>query len=588
MTQDFSIRLKSGLFEGARYYKDKIKKDFEVRLLYNPNIMAENQWIKNYPEGIDWKAELSGAPLYRLLDESAKRFPDNILINFLGKKYSFAQIENMVNRAAEGFRKLGVKKGVKVGLFLPNTPHFIISYYAILKAGGTVVNYSPLYALPELEHQLKDSETEIMVTLNLEVLYPKIEELLERGGLKKIVIGTMSEVLSFPKNILFPLLKSKEIAEVKDDEKHISWSQLLDNDSISCLEHIDPTEDIAVLQYTGGTTGVPKGAMLTHDNLYINAQQCGLWFADLEDGVEKMMGVLPFFHVFAMTTVMNFSVLKGAEIIMLPRFELEKTIKAIDKNKPTLMPGVPTMFTAINNFKDIDKYDLSSVKSCISGGAGLPVKVKSRFEEMTGCKLIEGYGLTETSPVACANPFFGMNKAGSIGVPFPQTIIEIEDIENRGKFLPVGEKGEICITGPQVMKGYWQNESATKEDMDESGRFRTGDIGYIDADGYVFIVDRLKEMIIAGGFNIYPRNVEEAIYTHEAVLEVAVIGIKDEYLGQAIKAFVALKPDAELGEEELQDFLRDKIGKHEIPDFVEFRDELPKTMIGKISKKDLA
>ncbi len=548
--------------------------------------MHEYPWVKHYPEEIDWNQPVEPHPVYKILDDTAARFPDNCALDFLDKRYSYRQLQELVEKAAAGFRSIGVENGTKVGLFLPNTPHFVISYFAILKAGGIVVNFSPLYSVRELKYQLEDSETEIIITLNLEALYPKAKELLGHGRLRKLIIGNMPEILPFPKNLLFPFVKRKEIADVKWDDDHIKWQDLLAHPPSSDNPQTSP-DSIAVIQYTGGTTGTPKGAVLTHHNVYTNAVQTGLWFGALEDGGEIMLGVLPFFHVFAMTAVMNFSMLKGARLIMHPRFELKHVLKDIDRKKPTLMPGVPTMFSAIINHPKLAEHNLSSLKACISGGAPLPVEVKQRFEKLTGCSLIEGYGLTETSPVVCANPLYGKNKAGSIGLPLPQTIVEIEDMENRGQFLGIGEKGELCVRAPQVMQGYWQKPDETAAVLDEAGRLRTGDIAYIDKEGYVFIADRLKELIIAGGFNIYPRNVEEAIYLHDAILEAAVVGIPDPYRGQTVKAFVALKDGAKLDAAELKEFLQDKLGRHEIPTHIEFRDELPKTMIGKISKKDL-
>src|SRR5680860_1412832 len=343
---------------------------------------------------------------------------------------------------------------------------------------------------------------------------------------------------------------------------------------------------VAVLQYTGGTTGLPKGAMLTHKNLYVNAEQCRRWFVDLDEGHETNLGVLPFFHSFGMTVSMNLGVLTGSRILLVPRFELEPVLKLIQDKRPTLFPGVPTMYTGINGYPQVGKYDLSSIKFCISGGAPLPLQVKKNFEALSGCALVEGYGLSETSPVATCNPMTGTSKEGSIGIPFPDTRIEIHSVEDPDQTVPQGERGEICIAGPQVMIGYWNRP----EDTDEvfSGEFlRTGDVGYMDEEGYTFIVDRIKDLILAGGYNVYPRTVEEAIYQHPAVAEVTVIGIPDEYRGESPKAFISLREGQSLEEQELLDFLKDKLSKIEMPREIEFRDELPKTMIGKLSKKEL-
>ena len=548
--------------------------------------MAEHIWLKNYPKGVDWHGPIPVKPLYALLDSAVARFPQQPCIDFLGRIYKYDELDDLVNRATSGFQKLGVEKGIKVGLFLPNCPQFVIAYYAILKAGGTVVNYSPLYAEPELLQQIEDSQTDFLVTLNLAALYPKAQTMLEQSRLNALVVGTMSEVLPFPKNLLFPLVKHRDVIRAPNDSSHIPFEELLNNDGHHEPAAIDPGKDLAVLQYTGGTTGVPKGAMLTHANIYTNTVQCGGWFPDLEPGAERIMGVLPFFHVFAMTAVMNCSIYLGGMMIMHPRFELDAVLKDVHKKKPTLFDGVPTMFTAINGHPKLKDFDLTSIKACISGGAPLPIEVKQRFEERSGCRLVEGYGLTECSPVATCNPFTGALKPGSIGLPMPGTVIEIVDRDDPHKVLPQGETGEICISGPQVMAGYWQREDATREVIVD-GLLRTGDVGYMDEDGYTFIIDRIKDLILVSGFNVYPRNVEEAIYEHPAVEEVTVIGVPDEYQGQAVKAFVKLKHAQSMTPDELGAFLKAKLGHHEIPKHIEFRDILPKTMIGKLSKKEL-
>jgi long-chain acyl-CoA synthetase len=548
--------------------------------------MSEQIWLKSYPEGVDWNAELPEKPLYTLLDDAVSRFGERPAIDFLDRKYSYREVGELVARAARGFQDIGVAKGTKVGLFLPNCPQFIVAYYGILKAGGTVVNYSPLYAEEELLHQIEDSHTDIMVTLNLTALYPKMQAMLERSRVKKLIVGTMSEVLPFPKNLLFPLVKRKEIAKVPEDAAHQSFKQLLNNDGDYRPIEVEPREDIAVLQYTGGTTGVSKGAMLSHAALYANTLQTAIWDTHGTEGEERMLGVLPFFHVFAMTVVMNLSIHRGAEIIMHPRFELEAVMKDIVKKRPTMMPGVPTMYTAISNHPDITELDVSSIRVCLSGGAPLPVEVKQKFEQLTGARLVEGYGLTECSPVATANPFEGVPKGGSIGLPVPGTEIIISDREDPEKLMPQGESGEICIKGPQVMSGYWERPEATAETILE-GRLRTGDVGYMDDDGYTFIIDRIKDLVLVSGYNVYPRHVEEAIYQHPEVAEVTVIGIPDDYSGQAVKAFVVLKGDKALTTDELKAFLDQRLGRHEVPKAIEFRDELPKTMIGKLSKKEL-
>ena len=411
--------------------------------------------------------------------------------------------------------------------------------------------------------------------------------LLPKTRLKKLVIGTIAEVLPFPKSLLYPLVKRKEISKVPKDDRHVRFADLTANSGDFAPAEIDPQEDVAVLQYTGGTTGVSKGAMLTHANLMANVQQAYLWNTSMEEGKDVFMAVLPFFHVFAMTSVMNLSIRSGAEMIVHPRFVLDDVMRDIDKKKPTGFQGVPTMYNAMSNHPKIADFDLRSIKACISGGAPLPVEVKAQFEGLAGCTVMEGYGLTESAPSAACNPLEGVNKAGSIGMPLPNTEIVITDREDPHKILGIGEDGEICIKGPQVMKGYWNRPEATADTIVE-GRLRTGDVGYMDEDGYTFIIDRMKDLILCGGFNVYPRHVEEAVYQHPSVEEVTVIGIPDDYRGESPKAFVKLKEGAEpVDEAGMIEFLKERLGKHEIPGEVEFRAELPKTLIGKLSKKEL-
>ena len=547
---------------------------------------SKHPWSSAYPAEIEWGQELPATPLPVLFDEAQALFATRPCVDFLGKKFTYFEIARLVDRAAKGLQSLGVGKGTKVGLCLPNTPYFIVCYYAILKTGAAVVNYNPLYVEQELEHQVQDSHTEIMVTLDLNQIYPKVAALLGRGRLRQVIVCRISDVLPAVKGALFSVLKRSELATIPTDSRHTSFDALIHNDGEMRPSEIDAERDLAVLQYTGGTTGLPKAAMLTHANLAANLAQVRAWFPGLEEGRERMLGVLPLFHVFAMTVAMNLGLTSGAEIILHPRFELKRVLKTIQNKRATLFPGVPTIYSAISNSDDLCKYDLSSLKFCLSGGAGLPLETKRRFEELTGCVLVEGYGLSEASPVVTCNPIAGLSKAGSIGVPLPNTIVEVRSLDDPTRICSPGSRGEICIRGPQVMQGYWQRVEETAETLVD-GCLRTGDVGYMDEEGYIFLIDRLKELIICNGYNVYPRVIEEAIYRHPAVAEVTVIGVPDSHRGEVPKAFVKLREGHSLTEEELKEFLQDKLSRIERPRFIVFRDELPKTLIGKLSKKEL-
>ena len=543
-------------------------------------------WLKSYPKQIDWFQRFKPEPLPGFLDQATAHFPARPATGFFGKTLSYAELRDAVDRATKGLQGLGVGKGTRVGLLLPNCPAFIVFYYAILKAGGTVVGLNPLYAIPELSFQVKDAGVEIVITLDLMATFPKAKALLDEKVVKHLVVERFRDMLPGLKGLLFSLLKRKTVASWKAGSGVIASRDLLNNDGRFLPCDLD-VNGIAALQYTGGTTGTPKGAMLTHANLSINVQQAASWFPGLAvDGEERFLCVIPFFHSFAMTGLMNFAIRKAAQMIMLPRFELKQTLKLIDETRPTIMAGVPTLFNALAKAPDIKSHDLSSLKFCISGGAPLPLEVKRDFERVSGCKLVEGYGLSETSPVTHINPAGGVVKEGSIGLPVPGTIMSLRELGAPENEVPQGQKGEICIFGPQVMKGYWNKPQDTREAF-IGEFFRTGDVAYMDDDGFTYIVDRIKDLILCSGFNVYPRRIEEAIYEHPAVDEVTVIGVPDKYRGEAPKAFVKLRPGEHVTEEELVEFLTARIAKIEMPAEIQFREDLPKTHIGKLSKKEL-
>ena len=550
-------------------------------------------WMKSYPPGVHWDAPLPTAPLQSILESSAARWPDKPALEFMGKRISYRDLDALANRAAKGFQTIGVKPGVHVGLFLPNTPHYVIAFFGVMKAGGTVVNYSPLDAESVLEHKVGDSETDVMVTLDLTALYPQMARLLGKTRLRTLIVGEIAEMSPAPDAVRAGLQAAKQLATVTADASHMTWQALLNNDG-ACEKHpIGPLGDaIAVLQYTGGTTGLPKGAMLTHANL---SAACSQYVETthtqpptMAEGTERILAVLPPFHIYALSVNMMLGIRLGAELVLHTRFDVAAVIKDIVEKKITSFPGVPTMYVSIINYPGIEGLDLSSLKYCASGGAPLPLEVQQRFQKLSGCRLVEGWGMTETSPTGTFTPPHDYARAGSCGLPIPGITIKFADIDNPGRYVAQGERGEICIGGPNVMKGYWKKPDATRESMTSDGFLRTGDVGYMDDDGYVYIVDRTKDMLLCAGFNVYPRTIEEAIYKHPSVEEVSVIGIADTYRGQSPKAFVKLKAGAApVTFDEMKAFLSDKLGKHEMIGALDVRAELPKTPVGKLSKKEL-
>jgi long-chain acyl-CoA synthetase len=550
---------------------------------------ADYPWIGSYPDHVSWDAEIFPQTLPEMFDASVARYAERPCTYFLGASMSYGEIGALTQRVAAGLHASGIAAGTRVGLLLPNCPYFIAFYFAALKLGCVVVNYNPLYTVDELAHQVRDSGTELMITLDLKVLFGKVEELVVNGALERVVACPFADLLPGVKSILFRLLKGRERAAPRSSRAAhalLDYAQLLAHGTTCPARDIDPKTEVALLQYTGGTTGTPKGAMLTHGNLTANVQQVTMWFPDLDPDGEIMMGILPFFHVFAMTGIMNFGLSRGLEMVLMPRFDLDEAITLIRRRRPSILPGVPTLFNAIMNHKTVTAEDLASIKYCISGGAPLPLEVKTGFEALANCAVVEGYGLSETSPVATINPIGGAVKANSIGQPLPRTVVSIRALDDPKRELGLGEDGEVCIAGPQVMQGYWNKPQETRATfVDEY--LRTGDVGHLDEDGFVFLIDRIKDIIICSGFNVYPRRIEDAIYEFPAVEECTVIGIANEYRGEAPKAFVKLKPDVRASEAEILGFLETKLSVIEMPEAIEFRDELPKTMVGKLSKKEL-
>ncbi len=549
-------------------------------------------WTTNYLHPVKWDQHFPPLALHDMFFESTQRMGSAALADFMGRKYSYVDMADAVRRVAKGLQDKGIGKGDHVGLFLPNVPHYIAAYYGALAAGATVVNFSPLYTVDELSHQVADSGTSILFTVSAAALLPTAIKVLDNSSLKELIVGSVSEALPTVKGWAYRLFKRKDVAVIPADSRITTYTDLLANKGDYAVQPCIPDKDIAQLQYTGGTTGTPKGAMLSHQNITANARQINL--LDPESHVNKpgarsddrILGVLPFFHVFANATVLNRTINNGGEIVMLPRFEAKAALAAVNRTKITSLPGVPTMYQALLDCPDIEETDFTSLRACISGGAPLPAELKARFEALTGAVVIEGYGLTESSGVVSCNPYDGLNKLGSIGQPIPGTDVKLLDKENPTKPAPEGEPGELAFSGPQVMCGYWGRPEADAE-VFVDGYLRTGDVATIDEDGFIFIVDRLKDMIAVGGFKVFPSQVENVLYRHPAIKEALVIGVPDKYHGEMPRAFVTLQEGETIDGAALTGWLNPQLGKHERVQSVVVMDVLPKTMIGKLDRKAL-
>ena len=550
--------------------------------------MTEKVWLKHYPEDIPHSIELPEVPLCQFLTDSYNASPNKVAIHFMGKDLTFKEVYESALKFANYLRSLGVEKGDRVAILLPNCPQAVIAYFGTMYAGGIVVQTNPLYTERELQYQMADSGAKVI--LSMDILYPRVMKIIKETKLENVIVTGIKDYLPFPKNLVYPFIQKKQYGfsvKVAHSGSNHLFTEIMKTGNASPieLEKFDFENDLALLQYTGGTTGFPKGVMLTHKNLVANTKMCHAWLSKTKDGEEVVLGMLPFFHVYGMTTVLILSIMTRNKMVLIPKFDVDLALKTIDKQKPTLFPGAPTMYIGLLNHPDIGKYDLSSIKACLSGSAPLPVEVQEKFEEVTGGKLVEGYGLTETSPVTHANFIWANRVSGSIGVPWPDTeSVILRSGEN--EVLPPGEIGEIAIKGPQVMKGYWNRPEDTAATFTD-GWFLTGDLGYMDENGYFFVVDRKKDMIIAGGFNIYPREVEEVLYEHEAIQECVVAGIPDPYRGETVKAYIVLKEGKEVTEKELNEFCRQNLAAYKVPRFYEFRAELPKTAVGKILRRTL-
>ena len=550
--------------------------------------MTTKPWLDLYPAEIRKTIDYERIPLQEYLTRAGTKYPEKTAIHFMGKDITYKEFYESSLKFANYLKSIGIEKGDRVAIMLPNCPQNAIAYFGILFSGAIVVQTNPLYTERELKYQMSDSGAKAIIALD--ILYPRVASVVKETELEHVIITGIKDYLPFPKNMIYPFIQKKEYGLVVKVEhrgmNHLFTEMMKISKPDSIRLEFDFDEDIAILQYTGGTTGPPKGVMLTHKNLISNTSMCGEWLYKSQDGEETVLGILPFFHVYGMTTVLILSVMLGNKMVLLPKFDAETALKTIDKQKPTIFPGAPTIYIGLLNHPDLHKYDLSSIKACMSGSAALPLEVQQKFEKVTGGKLVEGYGLTETSPVTHANFLWETERIdGSVGVPWPDTDSCILGPDSNEPMAP-GEIGEIAVKGPQVMKGYWNKLEDTEETF-RDGWFLTGDLGYMDEKGYFYVVDRKKDMIIAGGFNIYPREIEEVLYEHEAVLECIAAGIPDAYRGETVKVYIVLKEGATVTEEELDQHCRAELAAFKVPREYEFRKELPKTAVGKILRRTL-
>ncbi|OQX09505.1 MAG: long-chain fatty acid--CoA ligase [Desulfobacteraceae bacterium IS3] len=548
----------------------------------------DKPWLAHYESNVSEKVEYETVCLPEFLERTARKFPQNTALLFQGYRLTYHDLDCMVNRFARCLSEFGIRKGDSVAILLPNIIPCVAAYYAILKIGGIAVMNNPLYSDRELDHQFNDSDSKVLITLDL--LANRMAALRAKTKIKQIVYTTLGDYLPFPKNLLFPFVgkKKKIAADVAPAENVYKWKEVLAKYSPDPIHVAISFDDVAMYQYTGGTTGLSKGVMLTHGNLSRQVQQLSAWFPIFAEGEETMIGALPFFHVFGLSTSMNFSIYKGWGNILIPKPQPEQLLEAVSKYRPTFAPLVPTMYIGMLSHPNIRNTDLKSIKGCFSGSAPLPLEVIKEFEEKTGAVIVEGYGLTETTPVTHINPFnVEKRKIGSIGVPIPDTECRLVDLGEGTADVPIGEPGELLVRGPQVMKGYRNMPGETANVLTQDGWLHTGDIAKMDEDGYFFIVDRKKDLIISGGYNVYPRDIDEVFYEHPKVQEACTIGIPHPVRGEAAKVFVVLKPGEIAVQEELLDYCKNKLAKYKWPLEIEFRNELPKSNVGKILRKNL-
>ena len=544
-------------------------------------------WLDSYEPKIPGTIDFKDILVPQYLTQSAAQFPDHTALIFQGYSVSFKELDEMVGKFAAALKDFGIQKGDSVAILLPNVIPCVVAYYAILRIGGIVVFNNPLYSDRELEHQFTDSGSKFLITLDL--LTERMVNLREKTDIKTIVYTSIGDYLPFVKRLLFPLVaKKKGLAkDVSPAPDLHTFKDIMARYTPDTAQAELTMDDVAMYQYTGGTTGISKGVILTHRNISCQIQQIEAWFPEFDKGTEIMLGALPFFHVFGMSVSMNLAIRLAWANVLVPKPQAEPLLEAISKFKVTFAPLVPTMYIGILEHPDLEHTDLTSIKGCFSGSAPLPLDVINKFEKKTSSIIVEGFGLTESSPVTHVNPFRGRRKVGSIGIPLPDTECRIVDLKDSTKEVPVGEPGELLIRGPQIMKGYLNKPEETAKTLTRDEFLCTGDVAKMDEDGYFYIVDRIKDMIISGGYNVYPRDIDEVLYEHPKIVEACAVGIPHPKRGESIKAFVVLKQGQTMTEKEVIDYCAEKLARYKLPVAVEFREELPKSNVGKILRKDL-
>lgn len=551
--------------------------------------MENRPWFKHYDEGVPERIDYPEVPLFHFLEKSAREYPGQPCTIFKGAIINYREMDELTDRIAAGLANLGVKKGDRVGLLIPNTPQFVMAYYGILKAGGVVVATNPMYTEREIEHQANDSGMKLMIVMSN--FYGRVKNVQPKTGIERLIVTNIKETLPPLTSILFTLFKEKKAGFRVDIHDGDLWfPDLYENFEAGERPEIEVSpDDTAIFQYSGGTTGTPKAAIASHRNLVANTLQTRHWITSARDGEEVVLMAIPLYHVYGMVVGMNFGLAAGAALVMVPDArDIEDTVSNLEKYQASIFPGVPTLYNAINNHPDVvaGKYDLSSIKACISGSAPLMRETKETFEELTGGIVFEGYGLSEAPTATHCNPLLGENRTGSIGLPFPDVDARIVDLDDEETVLPPGEIGELVLKGPQVFKGYFNLPTETRNAL-RDGWLYTGDIARMDEDGYFYIVDRKKAVIKPGGFQVWPREVEEVLQDHPAVQEAGVGGIQDPYRGETVKAWIVLKPDESVTPRELQTHCKEHLANYKIPSEIEFRDELPRTHVGKLLRREL-